>query len=160
MPASGAPVTAYVAVGANLGDPVAAVSEAIEALRSLPLTRLIRRSALYRTAPVDAEGPDFINAVAEVLTGLSPHDLLAALQALEQAAGRSRPWRNAPRTLDLDLLLHGQARVDDAQLTLPHPRMHERAFVLVPLAEIAPQQVDAASLRAVAGQRIERLTGR
>ena len=90
----------------------------------------------------------------------SPHDLLAALQSLEQAAGRSRPWRNAPRTLDLDLLLHGKARVDDAQLTLPHPRMHERAFVLVPLAEIAPQQVDAASLRAVAGQRIERLTGR
>ncbi len=160
MPDLRAPVTAYVAVGANLGDPAAAVSEAIEALGSLPRTRLIRRSALYRTAPVDAEGPDFINAVAEILTGLSPHDLLAALQALEQAAGRSRPWRNAPRTLDLDLLLHGQTRVDDAQLTLPHPRMHERAFVLVPLAEIAPQQVDAASLRAVAGQRIERLTGR
>jgi 2-amino-4-hydroxy-6-hydroxymethyldihydropteridine diphosphokinase len=106
---------------------------------------------------VDAGGPDFVNAVAEISTRMTAPDLLAHLQRLEQAAGRERPYRNAPRTLDLDLLLFGSARIDSAQLQVPHPRMDARAFVLVPLAEIAPELVAPAQLKAVAGQRITRL---
>ena len=109
------------------------------------------------SAPWQAEGADFINAVAELHTHLSAPDLLQELQSLEQAAGRARPYRNAPRTLDLDLLAYGTARIESARLTLPHPRLHERAFVLWPLAEIAPERVSAAALARVAGQRIERL---
>lgn len=105
---------------------------------------------------MDSSGPDYLNAVAEVATTLTAPALLDALLAIEQAAGRERPYRNAPRTLDLDLLLYGEARIHSTRLTVPHPRMGERAFVLVPLAEIAPQLVSAAALRAVAGQRIER----
>jgi 2-amino-4-hydroxy-6-hydroxymethyldihydropteridine diphosphokinase len=160
MRPGGVRVTAYVALGANLGDPVAAVKSALASLDRLPGTRVTRVSSIYRTAPVDASGPDFINAVAELSTELTPHALLASLQALEQAAGRTRPWRNAPRTLDLDLLMHGDAVLSDPVLTLPHPRMQERAFVLVPLAEIAPQRVSAVELQAVAGQPIERLADR
>lgn len=148
------PVTACVGLGANLGDPVAAVRQALAALDELPHTRVLRASRLYRSAPVDAGGPDFINAVALVATRLDALALLAALQALEQGAGRERPYRNAPRTLDLDLLLYGDARIDSATLTVPHPRMNERAFVLLPLAEVAPQRVAAHALAAVAGQRI------
>ena len=150
-------VTAYVALGANLGDAVAAVRTALAALDRLPHTRVTGRSSLYKTRPVDAEGPDFINAVAQLQTGLSPLDLLHALQLLEQAAGRVRSHRNAPRTLDLDLLLHGAAQLQTDELTLPHPRMRERGFVLLPLAEIAPLQVTAAELAAVAGQGVTRL---
>jgi len=106
---------------------------------------------------VDAGGPDFINAVVALDTGLAPLELLAELQALELAAGRERPYRNAPRTLDLDLLIHGDAALDTPVLTLPHPRMSQRAFVLVPLAEIAPGRVSPGDLAAVAGQAIERL---
>ena len=153
-----APVTAYVALGANLRDAAAAVASAIDALNRLPDTRLEARSHLYRSAPVDAQGPDFINAVAAVSTRLTAPDLLLALQQLEQRAGRERPFRNAPRTLDLDLLLYGDACIDSPSLTVPHPRMMERAFVLIPLAEIAPDLVPAAALAAVAGQRIERLS--
>ena len=149
---------AYVALGANLGDAAAVVASAIDALNRLADTRLEARSHLYRTAPVDAQGPDFINAVAAVSTRLTAPDLLLALQQLEQRAGRERPYRNAPRTLDLDLLLYGDARIDSPSLTVPHPRMMERAFVLIPLAEIAPDLVPAAALAAVAGQRIERLS--
>lgn len=152
-----APVTAYVGLGANLGDAEAAVRAALQALAALPQTRLARASALYRSAPVDATGPDYINAVAELQTTLPPHALLQALQRIEQAAGRERPYRNAPRTLDLDLLLYGALQLADAQLTLPHPRMDQRAFVLVPLAEIAPGRVTAAQLQAVASQPIVRL---
>lgn len=147
-------VTAYVGLGANLGEPVRALQEALAGLGALASTRLLRASRLYRSAPVGAGGPDFINAVAAVATQLTAPDLLAALQALEQAAGRARPYRNAPRTLDLDLLLYGCARIDSPALTLPHPRLRERAFVLLPLAEIAPHLVDAQALAAVAGQRI------
>ena len=149
---------AYVALGANLGEAAAVVASAIDALNRLPDTRLEARSHLYRSAPVDAQGPDFINAVAAVSTRLTAPDLLLALQQLEQRAGRERPYRNAPRTLDLDLLLYGDARIDSPSLTVPHPRMMERAFVLIPLAEIAPDLVPAAALAAVAGQRIERLS--
>ena len=149
---------AYVALGANLGEAAAVVASAIDALNRLPDTWLEARSHLYRSAPVDAQGADFINAVVAVSTRLTAPDLLLALQQLEQRAGRERPYRNAPRTLDLDLLLYGDARIDSPSLTVPHPRMMERAFVLIPLAEIAPDLVPAAALAAVAGQRIERLS--
>ena len=155
--AAPAPVTACIALGANLGDARRTVEVAMEEIGRLPLTRLSKRSSLYRTAPVDSSGPDYINAVVAVQTQLPPDDLLAALQALEAAAGRERPWRNAPRTLDLDILLYGDHRIASETLTVPHPRMFERAFVLVPLAEIAPQRVTPAQLQAVAGQPIQRL---
>jgi len=151
------PVTAYVALGANLGDARAAVVQALRDLGNLPQTQGVRASSLYRTAPVESSGPDYVNAVAEIRTALSPDALLAELQKLEQAAGRERPWRNAPRTLDLDILLYDELQLDSPTLTIPHPRMTERAFVLVPLAEIAPSRVTAAQLQAVAGQGISRL---
>jgi 2-amino-4-hydroxy-6-hydroxymethyldihydropteridine diphosphokinase len=151
------PVTAYVALGANLGDAREAVQVALQALAALPQTRVVAASPLYRSAPVDAGGPDYVNAVAALQTRLRAHDLLAALHAIEHAAGRRRPHRNAPRTLDLDLLLHGDARITSAHLTLPHPRMRERAFVLKPLADIAPHLVTPQDLARVAGQRIEKV---
>lgn len=151
---------AYVAIGANLGDAPATVRQAMDAIDALPGTRVRRRSSLYRTAPVESSGPDYINAVVEIGTTLSPQELLQALQDIEQAAGRERPYRNAPRTLDLDLLLYDELRLDGPALTLPHPRMNQRAFVLVPLAEIAPARVRAEQLRSVAGQPIERLPDR
>jgi 2-amino-4-hydroxy-6-hydroxymethyldihydropteridine diphosphokinase len=147
-------VTAYVGLGANLGDAVQAVRDAIARIAELPHTAVTRQSSLYRTAPVDAGGADYINAVAEISTRLAAPELLAQLQRLEQAAGRERPYRNAPRTLDLDLLLFGSARIDSARLQVPHPRMSTRAFVLVPLAEIAPELVTPAQLKAVAAQRV------
>ena len=150
-------VTAFVALGANLGDPVVAVSGAMECIAVIEGVCLIRRSALYRTAPIDSSGPDYINAVIEIETDLSAPDLLAELQRIEEEAGRSRPYRNAPRKLDLDLLLYGAARIDSPALTVPHPRMLQRAFVLVPLVEIAPQCVTAAQLEAVRGQSIEKI---
>jgi len=151
------PVTAHVALGANLGDARATVSAAIAALDRLPQTRLLRASGLYRSAPWEASGPDFINAVAAIETGLDAHELLRALQALELQAGSERPYRNAPRTLDLDLLLYGDAVIDSPELSVPHPRLRERAFVLLPLAEISPALVSADALQAVAAQAIERL---
>ena len=148
---------AFVAIGGNLGDARAAVTRAMADLGTLAGTRVVARSSLYRSAPVDASGPDFINAVVAIDTALSPLDLLAALQGLEEGAGRERPYRNAPRTLDLDLLLHGDAVMDTPVLTLPHPRMTQRAFVLRPLAEIAPERVSASELAGVADQAISRL---
>lgn len=159
MPEQRGTVTAYVALGANLGDARATVTRALGDLGRLPDTQLVRASSLYRTAPVDSSGPDYINAVAELCTALSPQDLLSQLQRLELAAGRERPWHNAPRTLDLDVLLYGELRLDSPALTIPHPRMHERAFVLVPLAEIAPARVTAAQLERVNSQGITRLSG-
>ena len=132
---------AFVGLGANLGDPVATVHAALQALQELPGTSLHRVSALYRTAPLDAQGPAFINAVAHLHTGLAPLDLLVALQAIENQHGRLRPYRHAPRTLDLDLLLYGQQVLQLAgppPLVLPHPRLHQRAFVLKPLLDLAP----------------------
>ena len=152
------PVTAYVGLGANLGDPLAALRQAIEGLDQLPGTRVTARSSFYRSAPVEATGPDFVNAVAALATALTAPELLAELQQLELAAGRERPWRNAPRTLDLDLLLYGSARIGSAALTVPHPRMASRAFVLVPLAEIAPSLVTPAQLAAITSQVIAHMT--
>ena len=151
------PVTAYIALGANLGDPQATILKAVNDLALIHGVSLIKRSSLYQTAPLDAGGPDYVNAVVEVQTMLTAPALLAQLQALEQVAGRQRPFRNAPRTLDLDLLTYGDARIQSEALTIPHPRMGERAFVLVPLAEIAPQAVSAAQLLAVQSQCIKRL---
>lgn len=147
-------VTAYVALGANLGQAQQAVLQAMTALGKLPHTTLIARSSLYSSAPVAATGPDFINAVVCLKTSLDAHVLLAQLQQLETNAGRERAFRNAPRTLDLDILLYGDATICSATLQIPHPRMTERAFVLLPLAEIAPQLVSAEQLAAVAGQAI------
>ncbi len=151
------PVTAFVGLGANLGDAQQALREALAGLARIPDTVFVRSSRLYRSAPVDAGGPDYLNAVAQVETRLTALELLGQLQALEQAAGRMRPYRNAPRTLDLDLLLFGDARMASATLTVPHPRLRERAFVLLPLRELAPDRVSAADLAAVAHQRIAAL---
>ena len=128
----------FVGLGANLGDARATLLAALAQIDALPQTQRVAQSSFYRSAPVDAQGPDFLNAVAELRTALQPLDLLAELQAIERAHGRERPFRHAPRTLDLDLLLYGQRVVDDPALTVPHPRLHERAFVLLPLAELAP----------------------
>ena len=131
----------FIGLGANLGDAVATVQAAIMQLGRLPETSLIAASALYRSAPVDAAGPDYVNAVAEMRSGLEPVALLVQLQALERRFGRERPYRHAPRTLDLDLLFYGDRRIDAAPLTVPHPRAHQRAFVLAPLAELAPDWI-------------------
>ncbi|MFD2367010.1 2-amino-4-hydroxy-6-hydroxymethyldihydropteridine diphosphokinase [Pseudoduganella sp. GCM10020061] len=154
---------AYIGIGANLGDARANVEDALERIARMPHTMLKARSSLYRTAPIDSSGDDYINAVACVDTALDAHGLLDALQAIELAHGRERPYRNAPRTLDLDVLLYGDAIIDSARLQVPHPRMTARAFVLAPLLEIAPQAdipgagPAAAFLAGVAGQAIERL---
>ncbi|MFZ4536371.1 2-amino-4-hydroxy-6-hydroxymethyldihydropteridine diphosphokinase [Propionivibrio sp.] len=155
---------AYVALGANLADPVAQVLAALEALTRLPESRLLRTSSLYRTAPVGIRGqPDFINAVAALETRLTPQSMLAALFAVEAQFGRRRDFHHAPRTLDLDLLLYDGQIIDSPQLQLPHPRLHLRAFVLVPLIEIAPdchipgRGFASAWLSAVSMQQIERL---
>lgn len=133
---------AYVALGSNLAQPEAQVNQAFDALVRLPNSCLVARSSLYRSAPVGyADQPDFINAVAQIETRLAPHDLLQSLLGIEQEFGRVREFRNAPRTLDLDLLLYDDIRFHEPGLTLPHPRMHERAFVLLPLVEIDPSCV-------------------
>jgi len=152
MTVARAPVIAHVGIGSNLGESVKTVQSALAELGRLPHSRLVAASRLYRSAPVDAEGPDFVNAVAELQTCLTAPELLARLRMLEAAAGRTRPWRNAPRTLDLDLLLYGDARIESPNLTVPHPRMASRAFVLRPLAELAPERVTTAILAAVADQ--------
>ncbi len=156
--------TAYIALGANLGDPAATVNAAFAAISGLPQTRLIATSALYRTAPVGiTEQPEFINAAARVDTTLAPEALLDALLAIEQQFGRVRELRNGPRTLDLDVLLYDDQIIDTPRLTLPHPRLHLRAFVLYPLADVAPELTIpgrgtlAAWLPAVANQGIIRL---
>jgi 2-amino-4-hydroxy-6-hydroxymethyldihydropteridine diphosphokinase len=132
-------VTAYVGLGANLGDARATIQRAVVALAQLPQTQLLRTSSLYRSAPVAATGPDFVNAVVGLSTHLAAMKLLRALQGIETAEGRERPFHHAPRTLDLDLLLYGDAMLQTDELTVPHPRLHERGFVLQPLAEIAPE---------------------
>jgi 2-amino-4-hydroxy-6-hydroxymethyldihydropteridine diphosphokinase len=130
---------AFIALGSNLQDPAAQVSSALREIAELPGTRLLRHSSLYRTAPVGYDNqPDFINAAAEVSTTQQPLALLRALLALEARHGRKRPFANAPRVLDLDLLIYDDQVMQTPELTLPHPRLHERGFVLFPLAEIAP----------------------
>jgi 3-hydroxyisobutyrate dehydrogenase len=149
---------AYIALGANLGQAQVTVRLAMQDLGRDPHTQVLRCSSLYCTAPVDATGPDYINAVVQVSTTLSASELLAWLQSIEEGAGRERPYRNAPRTLDLDILLWGDQFIHTPNLTVPHPRMWERAFVLVPLAEIAPEQVPDAALNAVQNQEIRRVS--
>lgn len=157
------PTSAFIGLGANLGDARAALTAALTALAALPDSRLRAASSVYRSAPIDSDGPDYLNAVALIDTWLAPQALLAALTSIEREQGRERPYRNAPRTLDLDLLLYGGECIVTPALTVPHPRLHERAFVLLPLAELAPLQVIpgrgavADLLSAVAGQRIDRL---
>jgi len=158
-------VTAYIALGANLGDAVAAVRRAVASINALPLCTVKNTSSLYKTAPLEtlpehAPGDDYINALVEIETLLPAPVLLQNLQQLELAASRERPYVNAPRTLDLDLLLYGTGRIDSEHLTVPHPRMWQRAFVLLPLAEIASHLVSAAQLDAVKVQvpLIRRLT--
>ena len=155
-------VTAYVALGANLGDTAAALKQAVTAINNLPQTRVNKTSGIYLTAPQGddtgiALGGDYLNAVAEVQTDLTAYELLEHLQSIEQVAGRQRLYLNAPRTLDRDLLLYGSASIDSAHLTVPHPRMLQRAFVLAPLQEIAPALVSADQLFAVNSQAIHRL---
>ena len=155
---------AFVGLGSNLDNPVAQVSHALDALDNLPQTSVLRRSSLYRSAPVGyLEQPDFVNAVAQLETELTPHALLDALLALEHESGRTREFCNAPRTLDLDVLLYDDLQHHEHGLTIPHSQMHLRAFVLQPLLEIAPDcvipgvgtAVDAA--RQCAGQILERI---
>jgi 2-amino-4-hydroxy-6-hydroxymethyldihydropteridine diphosphokinase len=154
---------AFVGLGANLGDAGAALAGALQRIAALPRTRMTAASSVYATAPIDSSGPDYRNAVAALDTVLPARELLAALQAIEAAFGRERPYRNAPRTLDLDLLLYGGAVIAEPGLELPHPRLHERAFVLVPLLELDPALVHptlgplAPYLARVARQPIRRL---
>lgn len=153
----------FVGLGANLGDAQGTVCKALEDLVQLPRTTVVARSSLYRSSPVQAQGPDFINAVVELRTELAPLDLLRRLLALEAAHGRQRPFHHAPRTLDLDLLLVGSQQVLSGELTLPHPRLHQRAFVLLPLLELAPDLIHPTlgalqqHLPAVAQQAIKKL---
>ena len=135
-------VTAYIALGSNLGDPSAQIRSALSTLAAMLETRLVRHSSLYLNPPVGyLDQPDFVNAAAEIRTRLAPRDLLDQLLALERNQGRARDFPNAPRTIDLDILLYGGHLVNEPGLVIPHPRMLERAFVLVPLAEIAPDAV-------------------
>ena len=149
---------AYVGIGSNLDDPRAHVLQALDDLDRLPYTRVVKKSSLYRSAPVgyDAQ-PDFVNAVAQLETALPAERLLAELQEIEARHGRRRSFANAPRPLDLDLLLFGTAEIEAPQLKIPHPRMHDRAFVLRPLLEIAPQLGERFDLDACAGQHVERI---
>jgi 2-amino-4-hydroxy-6-hydroxymethyldihydropteridine diphosphokinase len=156
-------VDAYIGLGANLGDAKATLAAAFNALEALPESELVRRSSIYRSAPIDSSGPDYLNAVVRLRTSLDAHELLAQLQSIERSHGRERPYRNAPRTLDLDLLLYGEQHIDTPTLVVPHPRAHERAFVLAPLAELAPELVIpgrgavAVLHSALGAQRIDRL---
>lgn len=146
------PVSAFIALGANLGDAQATLLWAMDQIAALPLVQAVRSSSLYASAPIDSTGPDYINAVMHVLTGYGAPELLVQLQKIEQLAGRERPYRNAPRTLDLDVLLYGSSQIDSPHLQIPHPRMFERAFVLLPLAEISPERVTPAQLMRVQDQ--------
>lgn len=159
-------VTAYIGLGSNLGDSAARVGAGMHALRGLAQTRAVRCSSLYRSAPVGiTDQPDFINAVCECTTQLSAETLMEQLLAIERSQGRERTGpKGGPRTLDLDLLLYDDRVSDAPALSLPHPRLHERAFVLYPLAELDPERVVPgrgqvrALLRACPPQRLEKLT--
>lgn len=157
-------VKAYIGLGANLGDAASTVQCALLELDQLPQTHLHAQSSLFRTAPIEAGGDDYINAVACVETSLSASDLLQQLQSIEQVHGRQRPYRNAPRTLDLDILLYGQDRIETEELQVPHPRLTQRAFVLIPLLQIDPfvaipgQGPAHQFVPGVAGQAIHKLS--
>ena len=155
---------AFVGVGSNLEEPVRQVEQALTELGGLPHSRVVRRSSLYRSAPLGyAAQPDFVNAVAQLETGMPAERLLGELQAIESRHGRQRSFANAPRTLDLDVLLYGNLTMKTEKLQIPHPRMHQRAFVLRPLLEISPEAaipgIGAAkdALESVAGQAVEKI---
>jgi 2-amino-4-hydroxy-6-hydroxymethyldihydropteridine diphosphokinase len=155
-------VTAYIALGSNLGEPAQSVQLARLAVGGIPQTKLDVASSLYKSKPIDASGGDYVNAVVKIDTSLTAYELLAELQKLESLAGRASPkdrthLHNAPRTLDLDILLYGEACINSITLTIPHPRMRSRAFVLLPLAEIEPALVSAVDLLAVQNQAIYKL---
>jgi 2-amino-4-hydroxy-6-hydroxymethyldihydropteridine diphosphokinase len=160
-PGGGAEPQAAIGLGANLGDALLTLATVVTELHTLPQSRVVAVSSAWRGAPVDATGPDFTNAVVLLATRLAPLELLDALQAIEARHGRQRPYRHAPRTLDLDLLFHGDQRVSHPRLTIPHPRLHERAFVCCPLDEVAPGLRQAWSLEGDAAlreaQRCERI---
>ena len=147
-------VRAFIALGANAGDPLVQIEQAFVALQGLPATVNLQRSNLYRSAPWQAQGPEFINAMAQIDTQLCAPDLLSHMQRIEWQAGRTRPYHHAPRTLDLDLIFYGQTVIDSPALTLPHPRWRERAFVLRPLADLAPGRIHASDWSQVAEQVI------
>ena len=149
--------TVAIGLGGNLGQTPETLRWAVHAIAQLVQTKLLKVSSLYSSKPIDSSGPDYLNAVVLVQTEQAPLEFLLALQKLELAAGRERPYRNAPRTLDLDVLLYGDQQIASPVLTIPHPRLAERAFVLRPLAELAPQRVSAALLQAVADQACELL---
>ena len=157
-----APSDAFIGLGANLGDRALQIERAFAEIAALPGTTLVARSSLYASAPLDAPGGEYLNAVAHVRTALAPLELLRAVQAIELRHGRVRPFAGAPRTLDLDLLLYADLVMASDELTLPHPRLHERAFVVVPLLEVAPDlrwanaRLDAL-LPGLAAQRLAKL---
>jgi 2-amino-4-hydroxy-6-hydroxymethyldihydropteridine diphosphokinase len=150
-------VSVYLGLGANLGDAQQSVHNASAELANLPLTEWVASSPLYQSSPVDAQGPDFVNAVVHLKTRLNAIDLLHACQAIENRAGRERPYPNAPRTLDIDILLFGEGNIQSKELLIPHPKMKDRAFVLLPLSEISPHLVSAADLLQVSGQPIGKI---
>jgi 2-amino-4-hydroxy-6-hydroxymethyldihydropteridine diphosphokinase len=150
-------VNVYAGLGANLGHARQSIDSAILALGKLPETLLVGRSSFYQSAPFQADGPDYTNAVVHLRTRLNAIDLLRAFQSVEDLAGRERPYRNAPRTLDIDLLLYGNGNIQSPELQVPHPRMHERAFVLLPLCELVPEFVTRDELRKVQDQVVTRL---
>ena len=158
-----ASIDAYIGLGSNLGNRGAEIDRAFAEIAALPATTLVGRSSRYASAPIDAPGGEYLNAVAHVKTALAPLELLHALQGIEARHGRLRPFAGAPRTLDLDLLLHGDLVLVTEELRLPHPRLHERAFVLAPLVEVAPQLVVPGRGRvkdlrsAVGAQRVAKL---
>lgn len=154
--------TSYIAIGSNLGDPASSVQLARLEVGGILETKLVIASGLYRSKPIDASGDDYVNAVVKIETNLNAYALLAELQRLESLTGRASPLdrahlHNAPRTLDLDILLYGDAQISSRTLTIPHLRMRSRAFVLLPLAEIAPELVSASDLQAVQDQIIHKL---
>ena len=150
-------VNVYVGLGANLGNARQSLESSILAIQQLPETLLVGCSSFYQSAPFQADGPDYFNAVVHLQTRLNACDLLHAFQHIEQLAGRERPYPNAPRTLDIDLLLFGDGHIQSPALVVPHPRMRERAFVLLPLCELAPGLVTTDELRKVQSQVVKRL---
>jgi 2-amino-4-hydroxy-6-hydroxymethyldihydropteridine diphosphokinase len=150
-------VSVFAGLGANLGDVRRALEDAVLAIGRIPETRVIASSSLYSSAPIDAGGPDYCNAVVHLESRLNAVDLLKAFQAIENAAGRERPYVNAPRTLDIDMLMYGIAEIQSTFLTVPHPRMMDRAFVLRPLSEVAPHLVTPKDLLKIAHQLIQPL---
>lgn len=150
-------VSAFIALGANLGNAQQSLLQAIAEIKNIPGCSLHQTSSFYKSAAIQSSGPDYINAVLSVETVLTAPDLLKELFKIEKNHGRERPFWNAPRTLDLDLLLYGSATIQSTFLQVPHPRMYQRAFVLLPLQEIAPQLVTTEQINSVSDQSIVKI---